>query len=58
VIGKSVQDVDKYTGACATYGTGFTGYMQGLAVWGRALSQADVALLWNGGNGRDFPFDS
>jgi hypothetical protein len=56
VIGKQYQDVNKETGACQAIGGGFYGYLQGLAIWGRALTAADLSLFYNGGNGRDFPF--
>jgi hypothetical protein len=55
-IGKSDAGIDNLTGQCSATGNGFTGYMQALAIWNRALSPADVGLLWNSGNGRDFPF--
>jgi Concanavalin A-like lectin/glucanases superfamily len=56
VIGKSDAGADNLTGACSATGNGFTGYIQALAFYSRSLSPADVALLWNSGNGRDFPF--
>lgn len=56
-IGKSDAGIDSATGACSKVGSGgFTGYMQALATYSRALSANDIALLWNGGAGRDFPF--
>ena len=56
-IGKSDSSIDGQTGACSRAGaSGFTGYMQALSIYGRMLSPNDVALLWNGGAGRDFPF--
>jgi opacity protein-like surface antigen len=56
VIGKSDAGTDTLTGQCSATGNGFTGHMQALGIWNRALSKADVDLLWNSGNGRDFPF--
>lgn len=56
-IGKSDAGIDPATGACSKVGSnGFTGYMQALAIYARALSANDIALLWNGGAGRDYPF--
>jgi len=56
VIGKSDSSVHPVTGACNAMGGGFTGYMQGFALYGRALTANDLSVLWNGGQGRDFPF--
>jgi hypothetical protein len=37
-------------------GERFKGYIDGVGIWARAWSPADLALYWNSGNGRAFPF--
>ena len=36
---------------------GFKGYLDQSILYKQALTPADVAWLWNGGNGREYPFN-
>ena len=37
-------------------GSSYTGLLDGVTIWNRALTQSEVTELYNGGNGKQYPF--
>ena len=61
-IGQSITDGDVYTYIGVDGRTGlsnyFTGQLDEIAVWSRAISSDEVTELWNDGDGLQYPFTS